>query len=413
MATLDLLVRLLRWRKLILINTLIVAVLAVVISLLLPNWYSARVSILPPQEEMLTLGGLTRNLGSALGAAGQVAMGLSGRTSLPMWASPSDYLAGILRSRRLREPIVHEHDLIEVYEVENIDEALKAFSNHIKIRVGPEGIVRVSIEDKSPARAAAITGSCLSILDQIQRETRRSRAADVRGFIAERLETAQATLAQAEEALRDFQQAHGLLMPEEQAAALVETIARVEAERIMALVEREALSVQVSSEHPDVLRLDARVRALEKAKASLEGRDSRESAEAQLAELGIQGPTAIIDLQQLPALTLTYLRLFREVEIQGVLFELLTQMLEQYRIQEVRDLPTIQVLDPPAVPVEKSKPMRAVICITATLLAFFISLGSAALLERLAMLAESDPARHAQVARLLAGIGVGFLLPRK
>ena len=89
MATLDLLVRLLRWRKLILINTLIVAVLAVVISLLLPNWYSARVSILPPQEEMLTLGGLTRNLGSALGAAGQVAMGLSGRTSLPMWASPS------------------------------------------------------------------------------------------------------------------------------------------------------------------------------------------------------------------------------------------------------------------------------------------------------------------------------------
>lgn len=410
MATLTLLVRLLRWRKLILINTLIVALLSVVVSLLLPNWYSARVSILPPQEETLTLGGLTRTLGSAIGTAGQVAMGLSGRTSLPIWASPSDYLAGILRSRRLREPIVREHDLIAVYKVENIDEALKAFSHHIKIRVGPEGIVRVSVEDKSPERAAAITASCLSELDLIQRETRRSRAADVRGFIAERLETARTSLAEAEEALRDFQAAHGLLVPEEQAKALVETIAHVEAERLMAVVERDALTAQVGTEHPEVLRLAARVRSLEKAKAVLEGRTTEP---AQLAELGIEGPTAIIDLTHLPEKTLTFLRLFRAVEIQEVLFELLTQMLEQYRIQEVRDLPTIQVLDAPAVPLEKVKPMRAVICITATLLAFLISLAVAALLERLAMLAESDPPRHAQIARLLAGTGLGFLVPRK
>jgi uncharacterized protein involved in exopolysaccharide biosynthesis len=402
LSTLEFLVRLLRWRKLVLINTLSVAALAVVVSLLLPNWYEAWTSVLPPQEETLTLGALSGDVSSALATASQ-RLALTGRMSLPMWASPSDLLSGILRSRRLREAVIREHNLIDVYKCETIDEALDEFRDKAKVRVGAEGIVRLRVLDKDPERAAAIAGSCIRVLDEIRRTTRHNRAADVGGFIDERLQATRRDLAAAEESLRTFQERYGLLLPEEQAKALVETIARVEAERLLVKVERDALVEQVGTAHPEIQALDTRLRSLENAKASLEGR------------LGGQVTTersAIIDLGRLPDLSLAYLRLYRDVGIQEALFGMLTQTREQYRILEVRDTPTVQVLSPAVAPEEKAKPHRSIICVVATLLALLVSLGVAVVLERMAVIAETDPERFARLQRLISGLGLGFVMRR-
>ncbi len=404
MSDLDFLVRLLRWRKFILINTGVVAALAVAISLLLPNWYTVRVSVFPPQEEPLSLVGLARGLSATAGAAQQAAAALTGRTSLPFFATPSDYLAGILRSRRLREELVREHDLITLYKCKNMDQALKTLAPLMKTQIGREGILHLEIADKDPERAAAMAASALRILDEIQRESRRGRAAEVVRFVGSRLDATQGTLAAAEDSLRVFEERHGLLAPEEQAAALVRTVATLEAERLAAQVERDAFASQLGATHPDVLRLDAILSAYGDARAVLEGSGGRPEA---------GGPSALIGLQRLPELSLAYLRRLREVEIQTALYGLLTQMHEQYRIQEVQDTPTIQVLDPPVVPQEKARPHRSIICIVATLLAFVLSAGIAAGLERLALAAETDPARHEQLARLLRGIGLGFVLARR
>ncbi len=404
MSDLAFLVRLLRWRKFILINTGIVAVLAVAVSLLLPNWYAARGSVLPPQEEPLTLAGITRGLSSAIGStAQQAAATLTGRTNLPLFATPSDYLAGIVRSRRLREQLVREHDLTTLYKCANMDQTLKVLADRLSTQIGREGILHVEVLDRDPARAAAMVRSTLRILDEIQRETRRGRAADVARFVSARLDTTRAALAAAEDSLRRFEEQHGLLAPEEQAAALVRTVATMEAERLAAVVERDALRSQLGATHPDVLRLDALVRSYGDARTGLEGAGARP---------GDSGPKALIELQRLPGLSITYLRQLREVEIQTVLFELLTQMHEQYRIQEVRDTPTIEVLDPPVVPQEKDRPHRAILCIVATLLAFLVSTAIAAALERVAVIAEADPERYALLARFLRGIGLGFVLAR-
>jgi hypothetical protein len=157
-----------------------------------------------------------------------------------------------------------------------------------------------------------------------------------------------------------------------------------------------------------VQRADALVRSLDEAKAGLEGRGAPAGASAE----GPGGRSAIIDLGRLPDLSLAFLRLYREVETQETLYALLLQMHEQYRIQEVRDTPTIQVLDPAVPPEKKARPHRAVIAVTATLLAFLASLGIAVALERLALVAERDPARYAALQRLLRGIGLGLLVRR-
>lgn len=404
-GTLGFLVRLLRWRRLILLNTLGVAVLAVVISLLLPNWYEARTSLLPPEEDALTLGSLSRGLGSALAMVGRGSLSIPGGSGLPMWATPSDLLAAILRSRRLREAVIRGENLLPVFKSDNIDEALETFSRRARVRVGAEGVVRLAFADKDPARAAAVANACVRELDAIQRATRHTSAQEVRRFIAARLDSTRVDRTAAEVALRDFQARHGLLVPEEQAKALVTTVAKVEAERLAAIVERDALSRQVGPTHPEVQRAEALARSLEEAKAGLEGRGGTAGSEG-------GARSAIIDLGRLPDLSLAFLRLYRDVETQETLYALLLQMHEQYRIQEVRDTPTIQVLDPAVPPEKKARPHRAVISVTATLLAFLASLGIAVALERLAQVAEEDPSRYAALQRLLRGIGLGLLVRR-
>jgi uncharacterized protein involved in exopolysaccharide biosynthesis len=409
---LDFFVRLLRWRKLILINTALVALLAVVVSLLLPNWYKASTSLLPPEEESLSLAGLSRGIGSALAAVGGAGVSISGRLSLPMWATPSDLVAGFLRSRRLQADLIREHDLQIVFKCKNIDLAREVLLTRLKVRVGGEGIVRLSYLDKDPQRAAAVVASAIRILDALQRETRRTSAAGVRAFVETRLAQTTTDLAAAEERLRVFQETRGLLAPEEQARALVEAIAKVEGERLATQVARDALASQVGPAHPEVERLDALLQSMADARATLEGRGAGGGVDAD-ASAGVGAPpTGIIDLGRLPDLSLQFLRLYREVEIEQTLYGILVQMREQFRIQEVRDTPTVQVLDPPTVPQNKDRPHRSLIVVIATALAFGASLAVAAGLERLAWLAEHDPERHARLALLLRGIGLGLLVRR-
>ncbi|MCK4412717.1 MAG: hypothetical protein KAY32_04150 [Candidatus Eisenbacteria sp.] len=430
-GTLEFLVRLLRWRTFILVNTGIVAVLAVVISLLLPNWYEARMSILPPQEEPLGLsGGLGTAGGGMLASLRGGALSITGRLSMPVWAAPSDLVAGVLRSRRLRERVIDEHDLQSVYRSENIDQALDEFDARSKVRVGAEGIVRVAVADKQPERAAAIAATMARVLDEIQHETRRVGVSAVRAFVAARVESTRSELAAAEESLRTFQERYGLLVPDEQARILVKAIAEIEAQRLATQVERDALRAQVGDEHPEVQRVVARLRSLAEAKAELEGRSPGEGAEAVHLERGEEvvataeelsetdAPPhaagserrALIDLGRLPELNVRFLRRYREVGVLEALHGLLVQMHEQYRILEVRDTPTVQILDPPVAPQQKARPHRAVICIVATLLAFLGGLAVATLLEQIARLADEDPPRYARLRELLRGVGLGFLV---
>jgi capsule polysaccharide export protein KpsE/RkpR len=68
-----------------------------------------------------------------------------------------------------------------------------------------------------------------------------------------------------------------------------------------------------------------------------------------------------IPTQAVPDLGLRYSRLLRDIKVQETVFELLTQQYELAKMEEAKDSPTIQVLDPADVPERKSKPKRGTI----------------------------------------------------
>lgn len=93
---------------------------------------------------------------------------------------------------------------------------------------------------------------------------------------------------------------------------------------------------------------------------------------------------AAIDRQVggLPRAGLDVARLWREVKVQEQVFELLTAQLEEARIRETRDTPTVQVLDRAEPPLHKSRPKRAVVVIAGFLVGLVGSVIAALLMER-------------------------------
>lgn len=380
------LLRLLAWKRWILINTLIVAVVAVVVSLLLPKWYLATTTIFPPERE----GGMPTVLGGE--GEGTLSMSLmasligGGAYDMPLFSSPSDILARIARSRTLGERLIEKYDLKEHYDVEKTDDALEILDSLMDIRVGREGVVSIAVLERDPQLAADMANDIVRMIDEIQSERRHTAAGTARRFVARRLEETRGALVAAEDSLRRFQRETGIVAPDEQAQAVVDAMAALSARRIGLEVQRETLLEIAGPNHPRVKRLESDISVIDEAMAKLGTASTGAGPDTTRLRSGshLEGNgEAVESLSSMSGLMLEYQRLLREVKIQETLNEYLITRHEYYRIEEVRDTPTVQVLDEASVPDRKTKPVRWLICALSTLLAFIGSLIVFNELERL------------------------------
>lgn len=80
-----------------------------------------------------------------------------------------------------------------------------------------------------------------------------------------------------------------------------------------------------------------------------------------------------LNLKGTPKIILNYFRLRRNVEIQNKILMTLIPLLEQAKIEENRETPTVLILDNPNVPDKKSKPKRLYIILFSTFIVFMIT----------------------------------------
>jgi hypothetical protein len=120
-------------------------------------------------------------------------------------------------------------------------------------------------------------------------------------------------------------------------------------------------------------------------------------------------------LRQLPRLGVPYADLYRQVRVQETLYELLTQQYEMARIEEVKDIPAVSVIDAPGIAEKKSFPPRLLL----TLLLTFISFACASTLilvrDHWSTIGTSDPrkALAAEVVPVLRSHIHSILAPRR
>jgi tyrosine-protein kinase Etk/Wzc len=382
---------LVKYRRFIFLNFILVFFIVALFSLFLPNWYRAKTTLLPPEKG----GGL--GIGPTSSLLGQFSS--LGGLSLPITATPSDIFAAILKSRAVVDSVIQKENMLKVYGVNKMEDGLREFFLHLQVKVENDGIVSIEFEDKNRERAARVANLMVEELDRVNQMTSTSKAKSARIFIEERLNQTQANLKAAEDSLRDFQERNRAIVLDEQMRASVQGAAELKAQLISSEIEMNVLSKNMSPAHPQIQLLKSKINEIRKQLETLEsGSQSSKASKA----LGVP-------LTQAPALSLELVRLMREVKIQETLFELLTQQYEQYKIEETKDTPTVQILDKASPPEKKAKPKRAMMVliagVTSLLLGCIFSFG----LEYIDKAKKRQPDDYKRLEEMISAVRKDFV----
>lgn len=300
------------------IATLVVAatLAMTVVAFLLPPWYQGEVSIMPPSEEVsFGIGNLLKGIGVP-------------GVKVPTQATPAEVYQSILESRRINEEIVRRFDLKTLYKKKLMVDALKELRRHFKARVDDVGIIRISVEDRDPQRAADMANAYAELLDKFNRESRMTRGSRVRAFVGARLDSTRRELEVAEERLAAYEARHKTVALSPEVSSAVAAASR-------AYANRAALEVRLG-----LLRSISR-----------ETTDEERQLIAQLAQIDLQ-------LARMPQTGLGLARLFRDVKVGEQMYLMLAAQYEDARITEARDVVTVDVLDRATPPERKARPHR-------------------------------------------------------
>jgi len=319
--------------------------LALVAALLLPSWYRASASLLPPNEEDSGVG--ISSLLKGIGVPG---------VKVPKQSEPADVFVAILKSSRVNEEIVRRFDLRARYHRKLTVDALRELSRHTRFDVDDAGIIEIQVEDRDPHRAADMANAYVVVLDRFNRDVRMTKGRRTREFVGQRLADTETQLHQAEEAYAAYQATH----------------------------KAPPLSTDAMNAQSSVASLYAQREALQVRLGVIQGYTQGESDEARQ----IRAELAQLDrrLQEFPETGIASLRLLRELKTLEQLRALLTAQYEQARIDEVRDVSTLEPLDVATPPEKRARPQRALLVLTGLLL----GLGAGAALA----LMERDPTQQ-------------------
>lgn len=315
--------------------------LTAIVAFLLPPWYRADGVLLPPSEEESGVG--LASLLKEIGVAG---------VRVPSQATPADVFLAILESRRVNEEIVRRFDLRNRYHARYMVDAIKKLRTHASFKATDAGTIEISVEDRDPVRAAAITNAYMEILDRFNRDVRMTKGRRTRQFVEERLKETKDELAGAEQRFADYQSKHKTAMMTREMTSAADAAARLYAQRAALQVRLGVVQSYTRGPSDEALQITQEL----------------EQVDRQLAAL--------------PETGLEITRMYRDVRTQEQVFVLLTAQYEQARIDEARDTPTIEVLDPAVTPEKKSRPLRTLMIVAAFGLSLAVGVVWALLNER-------------------------------
>src|SRR6266567_7629124 len=129
-SLLDLLIVLAKHKRIVLGIPFVVAIVAAIISLLLPNIYTGTTRILPPQQSASAASALLNQLG---GAAGVLAGATGGALGI---RNPNDLYVGMLKSRTVADNLITRFDLSRLYNQEFQSNTRKMLEGRTSIGAG-------------------------------------------------------------------------------------------------------------------------------------------------------------------------------------------------------------------------------------------------------------------------------------
>jgi len=340
---------------------------AVVISLLLPKWYSASALMLPTPED---------TGGAALSELTQTIL-YRGEISVPGVITANDVNARMLKSRRVADRLIERFNLKERFKTHNYTETYLALHKRSDIRVTDEGLLEIQYEDREPQAAAEIATGFVEELITLNRELRSASAKERREFIEERLSEILDKLDSARRDLEEFETSNRAVSFDEQTRLVIDQAASLKVKKANLELEIEMGARVLGENNPTLVDSRNRLRIVNRQLEELEEGAGDSSYFA-------------LPISDVPRLRSQYSMLYGQVEVNQSLYQTLLELLEQARIQEEEQSPTIAVLDWPAEPDLRIRPQRTIIVLSAFAGSLVLAVLLALLLEYIRRLKEQN-----------------------
>jgi uncharacterized protein involved in exopolysaccharide biosynthesis len=374
--------------------TVVGAVLGLVLAFVIPKHYQSTVQLMPPDPTggsglgmmaaMMTGGGGGGGKLGGGGGGGGSGLGAIAGDLLGLKNTGAEFV-GILSSRTVADRLIDRFDLLKVYDAKYREDARKELASRTDVSEDRKsGIITIDVTDKDPRRAAAIAQAYAEELDRLSAEVSTSASHRERLFLEQRLSEVKLELSNASVAFSQFASKNTTIDIEEQGKAMVEAAAAVQGQLIAMESDLKGLEQIYTANNP-------RVRSAKSSIAELR---------SQLEKLGgaepgkpLQPGEMYPSIRQLPVLGVSYYDLYRNVKIQEAVYETLTSQYEMAKVEEVRDTPSVKVLDSAVVPETKSFPPRGLVILLCMSLAALGAAGWVLARARWEKTAPTDPGK--------------------
>jgi uncharacterized protein involved in exopolysaccharide biosynthesis len=313
-----------------------------------PLTYSSEIKILPPEEK--SYNGLSGLFGE--GDASSL-LGLGGM------GGNSQLYAEILKSRSAAEYVIDKCGLVEFYNEDNIQRSVASLSKNLDVQVTKEGIILLSVDLSTPMfsrfsdvkdsvnyLAAEVSNTFAEALDKINREKLNIKAKQTREYVESQIALTKTQLDSAEQELKIFQEEYKTISLPKQLEAAIEHAAEIKSQIYFNEIKLKTLELNMDKESRTIISLRKKLDVLKEQYAKIEAGDKLNK-------------DFLPNFEDVPEISIRLARLTRNVKVLNEVYMLLQTQYYREKLQENKNIPTVQVLDN-AIPSLRAKSPRLV-----------------------------------------------------
>jgi len=346
-------------RRIIVRTSVTAFVISILFVLCLQKEYESSARIMPPEQA----GNSAAMLAALVGKGSS--SGLTGLAGSLLGAKNNSALfVALLHSGTINGRLVDRFDLQHIYHKRYREDTAKRLAHLTKVTEDTKsGVITIVVTDSTRERARDLAQAYLDELNNLLAKVNTSSAHREREFIEQRLSTVQSELQRAQVELSEFSSKNTTVDIKEQTRATVETGAKLEGQLIAGESELDSLRQIYGDQNVRIRAVEARNSILRRELQRANG-----SSTSDIDEKDIDDSHPYPALRQLPQLGVRWANLYRNVRIHETVFDLLSEEYETARIEEVKSIPTLGIIDVPMIPEKKSGPHRALIVLITTFL---------------------------------------------
>jgi uncharacterized protein involved in exopolysaccharide biosynthesis len=349
--------------------TLCGLILATLLAFSLRKSYTSIARLMPPEKEPNT----PMALMAAMSSGGPGSSGSSsslGDVASDLLGTKSEgaLVVEMLHGRTVGDEVVDRFNLRQVYGVKYNEDARKRLASHTDIAEDKKsGVIVVKVVDHDSHRAAQMAQAYVEAVNNLLAAVSTSSARRERIFVESRLKTVKQGLDTAERQFSEYASKNTAIDIPEQGKAMVAAAAVLQGQLIAAESELQGLSQIYTESNVRVRSARARIAELRKQLEKMGGGDTSLPS-------GVSSETGANEMypsiRKLPLLGVEWANLYRETRIEETVYELLTAQYELAKIQEAKEVPSVQAYDIGNVPEKPSGPPRLLIMTVGAMLSF-------------------------------------------